>query len=192
MKNRTLITLGIALAAIVMLPMVAMAQADDTATLTITGTVPSIVVIGFDTNGADGSVDLVSLTDDADDNAAPALLYAANVPFNLSVESANATEASNAGVNAVLQNTSPVTGFDNVVPYTLDVSDGATPNTNINLSGGSVVVYSGVPAGVDSFAITIDADNAADALDLSTSGTGGIDGAGTYQDILTFTVTAAP
>lgn len=188
MKNRTLITLGVALAILVFAPMAVTAQSD-TAELTLTGTVPSIVKIGFTNTGtAAATLNLGDLTDNTDDGTPPSLVYAANVAFDLTVSSANSGEAATAGVTAVLTNNATVSGFRNVVTYQIDVAG----QTDVDLSAGTVNLLTGEPAGVGSYSITVTPE----LIDLSSfdenSTLSNVNAQGTYQDTLTFTITAAP
>jgi hypothetical protein len=151
------------------------AQAADTAELTLTGQVPSLVRIGF------GSLATETENHDFGDLTAPAVLttslrYLANVSFDISAASAN---------NGVLALDGASDGFANTVGYTLTWDGGA-----VDLSGGTANLTTATPRGIGSFGF----DVAVTPVSLEgfddTTVEADVPAQGSYTDTITFTITA--
>ncbi|MFW5811720.1 MAG: hypothetical protein ACOCWS_01960 [Alkalispirochaetaceae bacterium] len=183
MTHRRRLWFVLILAALVLTPAFLSAQSAS-ATLTLTGEVPSIVRIGFGGIGDDGTLALGDLNADAPDGVTgtdTAVVYVANVDFNLSVSSENGS--------ALVRQGGDVTGFKNEVSYTFSW-DGSPVNLP---SGGASVevagdvapgVYSATPIGVTVEPLAIEGFGAGSTLE-------DIEAAGEYEDVLTFMIEAA-
>lgn len=145
----------------------------DTATLNLEGMVPSLVRIGF------GSVDTDTHTHDFEDLTDPAtmnltLSYLANIPFDITVSSEN---------GGVLVLDGDAEGLGETIDYTLTFN-----GTNVFDNDGRIVEGGARGIGSGDLVASVTAVDF-DGIDENTPETE-IPAAGTYEDTITFTITA--
>ena len=183
MNNRRFLVLFVAMVALILTPMVLSAQATDTATLTLTGQVPSIVKIGFGSVTTNGTLDLGDLNANSPSGVTgtdTSVIYVANVGFTIDVSSQNGGVLTRQG--------GAVSGFKNDVGYSLtfDGSGVSIPGAGTDVE----IVSNGTPGAYTSSTIDI----AVDPLSIDnfdeTSTLTDVEAAGTYEDVLTFTITS--
>lgn len=151
------------------------AQSSDTAELTLTGQVPSLVRIGFGSLVTDAeSHDFGDLTEPT--SFSSSIRYLANVQFTINAASTNA---------GVLMLDGSADGFASTVPYTLSWA-----GAPLDLSSGTATAVSGNARGIGSFAIEVSVTPVSlDGFDDSTT-VDEVPAQGDYTDTLTFTITA--
>ena len=178
MKKRTL-TLAIIATLAFSLGGAGMAFADnasDSATLNLTGNVPSLVRIGF-LNGdtSEQTLDFGDLTDPEERNIN--VRYLANVSFGIDVTSK--------GNGSLTRTDGSVADFLNEVPYELEWG-----GSTVDFTSGSANLVEDGSRGATTKTLTVKVDALnLDDLDLG-SDTGDIWAEGDYEDELTFTITA--
>jgi len=158
-------------------PALAADEATDEATLDLIGEVPSLVRIGFGTVGEQGhEFDFGDLTDTGSQDIE--VVYLGNVTYSIDVESTNAGELkhTDAGENG---------DFKTAIGYTFTWDE-----DEFELSEGAANVIDSQSRGIGSAMVEIEVDDISlEDIDSDTPEEE-IAAQGTYEDDLTFTITA--